>query len=44
MTIQISPPLLEHIQENMDEYTVLIEDFPDEMSKAQDVFGSDGEG
>lgn len=44
VTIQISPPLLEHIQENMEEYTVLIEDFPEEMSKAQDVFGSDGEG
>ncbi len=44
ITVQISPPLLEHIQENMDEYTVLMEDFPDEMSKAQDVFGSDGDG
>ncbi len=39
LTIQISPPLLEHIQKNMDEYTVLIEDFPDEISKAQDIFG-----
>ncbi len=35
---QISEPLIEHIQENMDEYSVLIEDLPEEMSKAQDAF------
>ena len=35
----ISPPLIEHMQENMDEYTVLIEDLPDEMIKAQAIYG-----
>ncbi len=35
----ISPPLIEHMQENMDEYTVLIEDLPDEMTRAQAIYG-----
>jgi HD-like signal output (HDOD) protein len=39
MEMEISPPLLQHLQENMDEYTVLIEDFPDEMDKAQTIYG-----
>lgn len=39
MTTQISPPLLDHLQENMDEYNVLIEDLPDEMAKAQSIYG-----
>lgn len=37
----ISPPLLAHIEENVDEYTVLLDDFPDEMTKAQDLYGGD---
>ena len=39
MTTQISPPLLDHLQANMDEYTVLIEDLPEEMAKAQSIYG-----
>lgn len=39
MTIHISPPLMKHIQENKDEYQILIEDIPEEMEKAQDIFG-----
>ena len=39
MAVQISPPLLEHLQDNLDEYTVLIEDIPDEMAKAQSIYG-----
>lgn len=36
---QISPPLLLHLQENIDEYTVLVEDFPEEMAKAESIYG-----
>ena len=39
MIPQISPPLLDHLQANMDEYTVLLEDLPDEMAKAQSIYG-----
>lgn len=39
MTMQISPPLLEHLQVNIDEYNVLIEDIPEEMAKAQAIYG-----
>lgn len=42
MEMQISPPLLDHIQEHIDEYTVLIEDFPDEMVKAKDLYSGGG--
>lgn len=31
--------LVAHMQDNMDEYKVLIEDLPEEMSKAQDLYG-----
>ncbi len=31
--------LVIHMQENMDEYKVLIEDLPEEMSNAQDLYG-----
>lgn len=31
--------LVAHMQENMDEYKVLIEDLPEEMSNAQDLYG-----
>ncbi len=36
---EISPPLMVHIETNMDEYTVLIEDLPDEITKAQAIYG-----
>jgi len=39
LKIEISPPLIKHLQDNMDEYTVLIEDLPDEMDKAQTIYG-----
>lgn len=39
MEMIISPPLIEHIQDNIDEYTVLIEDLPDEMANAQSIYG-----
>jgi len=35
----ISPLLLDHIENNIDEYTVLIEDVPEEISKAQTIYG-----
>ncbi|MEE4243299.1 MAG: HDOD domain-containing protein [Desulfopila sp.] len=38
-TVTLSPDLVEHIQENMDEYEVLLEDLPEEMEKAQDLYG-----
>jgi len=38
MTILISPPLKEHIQQSMDEYQILLEDVPEEMEKAQAIF------
>lgn len=36
---QLAPPLVKHLQENADEYKVLIDDLPEEMSKAQDLYG-----
>ena len=36
---EISPPLIKHLQDNIDEYTVLIEDLPDEMDKAKAIYG-----
>lgn len=39
VSTQISPPLVEHLQNNMDEYNVLIEDLPEEMAKAQAIYG-----
>lgn len=39
MQTDISPPLLDHIQEELDEYSILLEDFPEEMVKAQDLHG-----
>lgn len=32
--------LVSHLQENMDEYKVLIEDLPEEMIRAQDIYGA----
>ncbi len=37
---QLSPGLVSHMQENMDEYRVLLEDLPEEMEKAQDLYSS----
>ena len=34
----ISPPLIEHLQNNLDEYNVLIEDLPEEMDRAQSIY------
>ena len=34
----ISPQLLAHISDNQEEYAVLLEDFPEEMAKAQDIY------
>lgn len=39
MPPQISPPLMKHLEDNTDEYNVLIEDLPEEMSKAQAIYG-----
>ena len=36
---QISPPLVEHLENNVDEYNVLIEDLPEEIAKAQAIYG-----
>ena len=38
MEMAISPPLIEHLQHNLDEYTVLIEDLPEEMDRAQSIY------
>lgn len=35
----ISPQLTEHIHNNIDEYTVLIDDLPEEIAKAQSIYG-----
>lgn len=39
VVMEISPPLIEHLQDNIDEYTVLMEDLPEEMAKAQTIYG-----
>ena len=35
---QLAPSLISHLQENADEYKVLIDDFPEEMSKAMEIY------
>ncbi|MFW2367861.1 MAG: HDOD domain-containing protein [Desulforhopalus sp.] len=35
----ISPQLTEHIHDNIEEYTVLIDDLPEEIAKAQLIYG-----
>jgi len=35
----LSPGLVDHIKDNMEEYKVLLEDLPEEMEKAQDLYG-----
>ncbi len=37
---QISDGLLAHLKENVDEYKVLMDDMPEELAKAQDLYGS----
>lgn len=37
---KLPPHLVSHLQENMDEYKVLIEDLPEEMAKAKDIYGA----
>ncbi len=37
---ELPPQLVPHLQENMDEYKVLIEDLPEEMVKAQAIYGA----
>lgn len=37
--VDISPSLLEHLQQNLDEYKVLIDDLPEEMEKANAIYG-----
>jgi len=39
ITTEISPALMEHIKENMDEYSVIIDDLPEEIKKAQAIYG-----
>ncbi len=39
MTIELSPQLITHLHDNMDEYTVLIEDLPEEIDNAQIIYG-----
>lgn len=41
MEVHISAPLIEHIRENWDEYSVLMDDLPEEMAKAQDIYGAE---
>ncbi len=36
----LSPALLKHIQDNIHEYQVLIDDLPEEMNKASEIYGS----
>jgi HD-like signal output (HDOD) protein len=38
LNIQISPPLITHLQENADEYSVLMEDIPDELTNSQSIY------
>jgi HD-like signal output (HDOD) protein len=39
VTMQISAPLVDHLEDNIDEYKVLIEDLPEEMARAQAIYG-----
>jgi len=35
----LSSPLADHLRENIKEYKALVEDLPDEMSRASDLYG-----
>jgi HD-like signal output (HDOD) protein len=37
---QLADTLVSHLQRNADEYKVLIDDFPEEMEKAREIYGS----
>lgn len=39
-TTTLSAPLVRHIEDNVDEYTVLMEDLPSEMENAKDLYSS----
>lgn len=38
LVMEITPPLIKHLQDNADEYTVLLEDLPEEMDRAQALY------
>lgn len=38
---EIAPVLIEHLQENADEYGILLEDFPEEMENARDLYSDE---
>jgi len=40
MDAMLSPPLVAHIRDNVEEYKVLVQDLPDEMSKAKELYES----
>lgn len=37
--VDISPPLLQHLKDNIDDYNVLTDDLPEEMEKANSIYG-----
>ena len=37
--VDISAPLLQHLKDNIDDYNVLTEDLPEEMEKANSIYG-----
>lgn len=39
ITVDISPPLLQHLKDNIDDYKVLTDDLPEEMEKANSIYG-----
>lgn len=39
ITVDISSPLLQHLKDNIDDYKVLTEDLPEEMEKANAIYG-----
>jgi HD-like signal output (HDOD) protein len=38
MKVKLPPPLEAHVRESIDEYKALIRDFPDEMTKAEELY------
>lgn len=38
---QLAPSLKAHLEENIDEYKVLIDDLPEEIAKAQNIYGEE---
>lgn len=39
LKVDLSPPLVTHLKDNIDEYNVLIDDLPEEMEKANSIYG-----